>query len=544
MTTQLRYFSTDVAFPGDPCDVLTELARTSSSDTHFIYENGPVWTFAAGRAAELVVTASHTTLRGPAGTLVVDRDRRRLAEIPRLLDQLGGSDWQAHGIATFDLCYDNGTGAIPGNPVLLHLVLPEVEARLEGGRAVLRGTTRRAVTELAERIRQPVRRTPYDAVPVDVETTGGASYRHSVRSAIRQIRAGLLEKVILSRSVPVPADVDLYGSFALGRANNTPARSFLLNLDGYRAAGFSPETVLEVDPDGVVRTQPLAGTRALVNGDAELNARLRAELLSNAKEVYEHAVSVRAAWHDIAAVCRPDSISVIDFMSVKHRGTVQHLGSRVVGRLASGRGPWDALAAVFPAVTATGIPKPAAAEFIQRHERAPRGLYGGAVLQVRSDGGLDAALVLRTVFQRDGRTWLRAGAGIVAESDADREFEETCEKLRSVAQNLVARTESRSSSDAMGRSSGMSTDNAAGPSQLTRQRILADIAALIDRAPDEIDEQQSLIEQGLDSVALMTLVSKWRYLGVAADLVELAGQPTISAWWELFSRPVPANTTP
>jgi salicylate synthase len=523
----MSHFTTEVAITGDPCELLTELARTSRWDTHFIYEHPPMWTLAVGRAAELIVTPARTTLRGPAGVAMVDRDQRRLAEIPRLLGTLGEADWRAYGIANFDLSYD--PGALAGDTVLIHLVLPEVEVRIDGDRAVLRGTSEPAVAELAERIRRPVERVQYRAVPVDVETVGGAGYRQAVRSAVRAIRAGLLEKVVLSRSVPVPADVDLYGSFVTGRANNTPARSFLLSLDGYRAAGFSPETVLDVSPDGVIRTQPLAGTRALVPGDADLNEKLRAELLSNAKEVYEHAVSVRAAWDDIATVSRPESVSVMDFMTVKPRGTVQHLGSRVAGRLTDGLGPWDALAAVFPAVTATGIPKPAAGELIRRHEETARGLYGGAVLRVGSDGSLDAALVLRTMFQHGGRTWLRAGAGIVAESDADREFEETSEKLRSVALNLVTRTENRVATTE--RTHAMP----AGSAPLTRQQMRADIAALIGRKPEEIDERQNLIEQGLDSVAMMTLVSKWHYLGVAADLVELAGRPTIEAWWEMLS---------
>jgi hypothetical protein len=125
-------------------------------------------------------------------------------------------------------------------------------------------------------------------------------------------------------------------------------------------------------------------------------------------------------------------------VDVKQRGSVQHIASRVTGRLAERtEGPWPALAAVFPAVTASGVPKSAAYDLIRRHEPEPRGLYSGAVLMVSSEGDLDAALVLRTVYRSRGRTWLRAGAGIVGESRPEREFEETCEKLRSVSRHLV-----------------------------------------------------------------------------------------------------------
>jgi anthranilate synthase component 1/salicylate synthetase len=137
-------------------------------------------------------------------------------------------------------------------------------------------------------------------------------------------------------------------------------------------------------------------------------------------------------------VCREGSVRAEEFMTVKERGSVQHIASRVSGELSSGdRGPWPALAAVFPAVTASGVPKQAAYRAIRSLEQGARGLYGGAVLTVGSDGSLDAALVLRTVFRQYGRTWLRAGAGIVGQSLPEREFEETCEKLRSVSRTLV-----------------------------------------------------------------------------------------------------------
>jgi salicylate synthase len=137
-------------------------------------------------------------------------------------------------------------------------------------------------------------------------------------------------------------------------------------------------------------------------------------------------------------ICEPSTVAVSEFMSVKERGSVQHLGSRVRGVLADDRTSWDTLAALFPAVTASGIPKAPAYDQITMHEEHPRDLYAGAVLTASQDGSMDAALVLRAIYRRAGRTWLRAGAGIVADSTPDREFEETCEKLRSVAPYVVA----------------------------------------------------------------------------------------------------------
>ena len=99
----------------------------------------------------------------------------------------------------------------------------------------------------------------------------------------------------------------------------------------------------------------------------------------------------------------------------------------------------DALEALFPAVTASGIPKAESVEAIMRLDESPRGLYSGAVVMFSADGGMDAALTLRAAYEADGHTWLRAGAGIIAESTPEREFEETCEKLGTVAPYLVAR---------------------------------------------------------------------------------------------------------
>jgi len=138
-------------------------------------------------------------------------------------------------------------------------------------------------------------------------------------------------------------------------------------------------------------------------------------------------------------VAEPGSSAVVDFMTVRERGSVQHLGSTVTGRLDPSKDRMDALETLFPAVTASGIPKAAGVDAILRLDESPRELYSGAVVMFSASGGLDAALTLRTVYERDGRTWLRAGAGIIGASDPDREFEETCEKLATLAPHLVAR---------------------------------------------------------------------------------------------------------
>lgn len=271
------------------------------------------------------------------------------------------------------------------------------------------------------------------------ETADPTDYRHRVATAVAEIAAGRYRKVVLSRCVDVPFALDFPSTYRLGRRHNTPARSFLLRLGEIRALGYSPELVAAVQPDGLVVTEPLAGTRAL-SGDLAVDQRVREDLESDAKEIVEHAISVRASMAEITEVAEPGSAAVTDFMTVRERGSVQHLGSTVRGRLDGSRDRMDALEALFPAVTVSGIPKAAGIDAILRLDECPRGLYSGAVVAFSADGGLDAALTLRAVYERDGKTWLRAGAGVIGGSSPDREFEETCEKLATLAPHLVARS--------------------------------------------------------------------------------------------------------
>lgn len=272
---------------------------------------------------------------------------------------------------------------------------------------------------------------------IDV-SADSSDFRGRVATAIDEIGADSYHKVILSRCVDVPFALDFPSTYRVGRRNNTPARSFLLHLGGFRALGYSPELVAAVRDDGVVVTEPLAGTRALGRG-SERDRQARADLESNTKEIVEHAMSVRSSLQEMDEVAEAGSSAVVDFMTVRERGSVQHLGSTVTGRLDASKDRMDALETLFPAVTASGIPKAAGVEAIFRLDESPRELYSGAVVRFSADGGLDAALTLRTVYERDGRTWLRAGAGVIAASEPDREFEETCEKLNTLAPHLVAR---------------------------------------------------------------------------------------------------------
>ncbi|WP_232668446.1 salicylate synthase [Pseudonocardia sp. TRM90224] len=433
-----HYFETHLSVPDDPLEVVTRLAASGLHDSYVVYENGDTWSYAGGALAELTLdrTSAVLTQHGQE-TRTLEWDGKPLHQVAALLEAVTVPEWRAYGWATFELSYaKDGDLTDVGEHRMMHLVVPAAEVRITGGMAHLRAADQETLTALLAAIVIGDTSVPAEPFPLNVRGTGVEQYQSSVREAIDSINAGRLHKVILSRVVDVEYDVDLIATYRAGRRGNNPARSFLLDVGGIEATGFSPEIVVQVSADGHVVSQPLAGTRALTP-DLLRNEQLRNDLFSSAKEIYEHAISVKVGTDELSDVCHPGSIEVPEFMTIKERGTCQHLASRVAGRLADGRAAWDAFGAVFPAVTASGVPKAPAYDVIRSSEAEERGLYSGAVLTVDHTGSMDAALVLRSAYRQNGRTWLRAGAGIVGQSTPEREYEETCEKLDSVARFLV-----------------------------------------------------------------------------------------------------------
>ncbi|MEU6479093.1 salicylate synthase [Streptomyces sp. NPDC047017] len=449
MTPRDPFPERGLPFSGDPVAVAAALCAATEAP-HLLYEQDGAVVWSEGEAAVVEVDAASVRSYGTDGVAVeLPPGADPLSAAGHLLQSRTGGVGSAHGWISFEFTHACSGDELPSAAApLARFVVPEREIRLTPSAAVLRADNPGALDTLERRLRLAAASAAEPAagrVTVDLEE-GADRYRAAVADAVRAIRAGELDKVIVSRSVTVPEELDLPATYVAGRRAHQPARSFLLRHGGWEAAGYSPEIVARVDAEGLVTAQPLAGTRALT-GDPGRDALRRAELHRDAKEVYEHAVSVRLVQEELTTVCRPESVRTEEFMAVAERGSVQHLASRLRGRLAPGRDRWDALAALFPAVTASGIPKRSASAMIRRAEQRERGLYSGAVVRLEADGTLDAALVLRTVLRRDGRTWLRAGAGVVAGSDPARELEETREKLRAVSGHLVPATSADAAED-------------------------------------------------------------------------------------------------
>lgn len=426
-----RYREVRLSNATDPLSVVAQLTDSDLLGTHVVYERDRCWHVAAAPLGEVVVDTADVLDTFGGTESASPWSGTPWPQVREALERVPVDGWNAYGWAAFELA----SGATE-HGTLAHLFVPRLEFRVTEREVLIRATDRGLLDAAKLVVQQTTEVGPQpQPTPVDVRATDDPTYREGVAHAVSEIRSGRLQKVVLSRTIDLPFRVDMTATYLRGRGHNTPARSFLLDLSGWQAAGFSPETVVEVDPSGLASTQPLAGTRAR-QGDEETDQALREELTTDPKEVFEHATSVKLAVDELSAVGDQGATRVSEFLTVKQRGTVQHLASRVDTDL-GGRPCWDALAALFPAVTASGIPKAPAYELIREAEPHPRGLYAGAVLMASSDGGLDAALVLRAIYQRDGNAWLRAGAGVVADSNPEREHEETCEKLSSIAPHLV-----------------------------------------------------------------------------------------------------------
>ena len=424
-----------------PADVIAQLVAElpeRDGDDYLVYERDGEWTLASGARAAIELDSDE--LRLMAGDVVEQRPwtGNPGAVIGEAVDRLLLATDRLYGWVAFEFgAYRFGLqDRLPAGTPLARIFQPHTQIVITETEVRFGDADTRYTRVLQRLLADGVAPAPAPT-PVDVRTDG-ADYRGRVATAIAEIEAGRYQKVILSRRFDVPFALDFPATYRVGRKHNTPARSFLLRAGGIRALGFSPELVAAVHEDGMVVTEPLAGTRALGRG-VDNDRAARDELESDSKEIVEHAISVRSSLAEIAEVAVPGTAVVKDFMTVRERGSVQHLGSTVGARLHASMNRMDALEALFPAVTASGIPKAESVDAILRLDECPRSLYSGAVVTFSADGAMDAALALRAAYEHDGKTWLRAGAGIIAASTPDREFEETCEKLTTLSPHLVPR---------------------------------------------------------------------------------------------------------
>ena len=262
-----------------------------------------------------------------------------------------------------------------------------------------------------------------------------------VETAKRYITVGDIFQVVLAKRYDFQLDGDLSIFYeALSEINPSPYMYFL-KFGDRRIVGSSPEMLVRVE-DRRVETFPIAGTRPHLQ-DRKENAKLTKELLADPKERAEHTMLVDLARNDVGRVAKYGSVKVPELFAVQQFSHVQHIVSRVVGTLRPEFDSFDAMRAMFPAGTVSGAPKPRAMEIIEELEPVRRGPYAGALGYFSFNGNADFAITIRTLVARGTRCSIQAGAGIVADSDPEKEWYETESKAAGLMKAVEKATGTR-----------------------------------------------------------------------------------------------------
>jgi anthranilate synthase component 1 len=255
-----------------------------------------------------------------------------------------------------------------------------------------------------------------------------------VSRAKQHIRAGDVIQVVVSQRFERDLAADPLDVYRVLRSLNPSPYMFLLRFGSLCLVGASPEMLVRCE-DGRLETRPIAGTRPRGRTEQE-DERLIHQLRTSPKERAEHLMLVDLGRNDLGRVAHVGSVGTPELMIVEKYSHVLHLVTSVTARLKSGKNALDVLRATFPAGTVTGAPKVRAMEIIAELERHDRGPYAGAVGYLSFSGNLDTCITIRTILVRDGRAYVQAGAGIVADSQPAREYQETLNKARALLQAM------------------------------------------------------------------------------------------------------------
>lgn len=257
-----------------------------------------------------------------------------------------------------------------------------------------------------------------------------ATYSKMIEKAKHYIHEGDIFQVVLSNPIRAKATGSLLDTYRVLRASNPSPYMFYFSSDDIELAGASPETLVKVE-DKTVRTFPLAGTRPRGKTKEEDEA-LEKELLADEKELAEHNMLVDLGRNDMGRICKVGSVAVEQYLGIERYSQVMHIGSTVVGELAEGKDAVDAMNAILPAGTLSGAPKFRACEIIEELENSKRGVYGGALGYLDFTGNMDVCIAIRLVYKKNGEICIRSGAGIVADSNPLKEYEECKNKAKAV----------------------------------------------------------------------------------------------------------------
>lgn len=261
------------------------------------------------------------------------------------------------------------------------------------------------------------------------------AYCQMVEQAKKYIYEGDIFQVVLSNRIEADFEGSLLNAYRVLRTTNPSPYMFYFSSDELEVAGASPETLVKLQ-DGVLHTFPLAGTRPR-GKDADEDLRLERELLADEKELAEHNMLVDLGRNDLGKISRFGTVQVEKYMSIERYSHVMHIGSTVRGVIRDDKDALDAVSAVLPAGTLSGAPKIRAMEIINELENNKRGIYGGAIGYIDFTGNLDTCIAIRIAYKKNGKVFVRSGAGIVADSVPKNEYRECINKAKAVMNALT-----------------------------------------------------------------------------------------------------------
>lgn len=405
---------------------------------------------ASGNEVEILRGHKKQTLRAeqPLARLLELLKENRVAEVPGLPPFFGG----AIGYVAYDAVRDFYRIPLPlkaPDPIpeiffvlvqtlvvfdnLKHTIRVIDNVRLDGGPSLKEAYRRaaeriqRLVSSLQRAERAEARAVA--AAPLRVEPASNldrSAFAAAVRKAKAYIEAGDIIQAVLCQRLEVETAAEPFEIYRALRFVNPSPYMFYLELEDLRLIGASPETMVRLTGD-TIELRPIAGTRRRGASAAE-DLALEEELRADPKERAEHIMLVDLGRNDVGRVAEIGSVEVNELMAVERYSHVMHLVSNVRGKLAPGKGPLEVFVSCFPAGTVSGAPKIRAMQIISELEGERRGVYAGAVGYFGFNGNLDTCIAIRTIAMRGRRAAIHAGAGIVADSDPDKEYQETLNK--------------------------------------------------------------------------------------------------------------------
>ncbi len=280
-----------------------------------------------------------------------------------------------------------------------------------------------------------------DIEPEFTCNTSQKEFEEMVQKTIKYIYEGDIFQAVISRKFEAEYSSSLMNAYRMLRTTNPSPYMYFMNVDGVEIAGASPETMVKLE-DGELTTFPVAGTRKR-GATREEDVALEKELLADAKELAEHNMLVDLARNDIGRISKYGTVCVKDYMKIHRFSKVMHIASIVKGQLSERNISYDAIASLLPAGTLSGAPKFRACQIIDELEKAPRGVYGGAIGYINFNGNLDVCIAIRTAVKKDNKVYVQAGAGIVADSIAENEYEECSNKAGAVMEAIKRASEVR-----------------------------------------------------------------------------------------------------